>query len=71
MSDTIPMTCTKCRKTTLLSREEAPDLPDWVASMTNTPCPDCDDGDFGSEMWFDADGVARDPLALPAADGGK
>ncbi len=60
--DPIPMKCARCGKTMMLPRCDAPDLPDWVASMENTPCPDCDDGGFGVEDWFDAKGKARDPM---------
>lgn len=63
--DPIPMHCNKCGRTMMLPRRDAPDIPSWVASMTNTPCPDCDNGDFGAEEWFDAEGRAIDPLGAP------
>lgn len=57
----IPMKCTKCGRTKKLARRDAPDIPTCVVTMTCTPCPACDNGDFGMEEWFDANGKSIDP----------
>lgn len=37
-------------------REIDPSIPACVALIESSPCDKCDNGDFGSETWYDGDG---------------
>lgn len=50
---TIAFTCPKCLRRDNLTREKTDPVKAFSATLV---CPDCDDGDFHSPEFFDADG---------------
>lgn len=59
------LVCERCGRSMDYDRAIDPDLPAWVATLSQSHCDaeDCDTGDRLIETWLDADGVARDPAA--------
>ena len=55
MSDEIALRC-RCGNEGSFERLVDPDLPDVVVLILSDKCPKCDDGDRGSETYFDARG---------------
>ena len=56
MTEPIKLHCTKCDRRMDYPRHIDPDIPARVVSIESAPCDQCDNGDFGSETWYDADG---------------
>lgn len=56
MSDDIILECACCGRTMPYARNIDPAVPLVVAKILHGRCDKCDNGDFGSEAWFDADG---------------
>jgi hypothetical protein len=52
----ILLVCTRCKRTDAYARDIDPSIPEKVVRIEGGPCPRCDDGDFGTETWYDADG---------------
>jgi hypothetical protein len=49
-----------------------PSIPTSVAAILSTQCPECDDGGFGTETWFDTNGCELDDMgrvAFPSRNG--
>jgi len=55
--------CEKCGRSMAYDRSIDPDIPAWVATLSQSHCdaPECDTSDRLIETWLDAQGVARDP----------
>lgn len=66
MSAWLKLVCERCGARSNYRRVLDPMIPDWVVTLSHSHCdkPDCDTGDRHIETWLDADGIARDPLAL-------
>lgn len=56
MTGPILLVCLHCNREMDYARDIDPGIPDCVAVIEHTRCDDCDNGDFGQEFWFDADG---------------
>lgn len=59
MSDDIKLFC-RCGAEGTFERSCDPSLPPVVAIIRSDKCPTCDDGDRGSETYYDADGQELD-----------
>ena len=55
MSDEIKLRC-RCGNEGSFERSIDPDIPPVVATILSDKCPKCDDGDRGSETYYDAQG---------------
>jgi hypothetical protein len=56
MTTSITLHCEKCKREQVYAREADPGIPEMVATIAFSRCDRCDDGDFGTERWLDADG---------------
>lgn len=54
--DAILLRCRHCKREMQYERTIDPDVPSNVAVIESSKCDVCDDGDFGTETWFDAAG---------------
>ncbi|MER9217927.1 hypothetical protein NKI48_03180 [Mesorhizobium sp. M0644] len=52
----ILLRCRGCGRRKSYARTIDPDIPAAVATIESSACDRCDNGDFGSEAWLDADG---------------
>ncbi|MFM2421539.1 MAG: hypothetical protein RL291_69 [Pseudomonadota bacterium] len=59
MTDEIKLRC-RCGAEGEFERSADPSLPVVVALIVSDKCPTCDDGDRGSERYFNADGKELD-----------
>ena len=55
-SDAITLRCHKCKREVAYERGIDPSIPAEVATIVASRCDRCDDGDFGTEWWLDANG---------------
>lgn len=62
MSDPIKLECRGCGNAMDYDRAIDPDIPATVVRIVHNICDQCDDGDFGEEYWFDAEGNRVSPL---------
>lgn len=53
--DAIRLKC-RCGNEGEYERSIDPSLPEVVATIISDKCPECDDGDRGSERYFDTEG---------------
>lgn len=51
----VKLHCSGCGRKSTYPRAADPDLPANVVRIVSSVCDRCDNGDFGSETWFDAD----------------
>ncbi len=56
MTRPITLCCGKCKREQDYARAADPSIPASVATIVFSRCDRCDDGDFGTEQWLDADG---------------
>lgn len=56
MTSPIILRCGKCKREQAYRRDVDPSIPAGVATIIFSRCDRCDDGDFGTEQWLDADG---------------
>ena len=56
MTSPITLRCGKCKREHAYARVADPSIPAAVATIVFSRCDRCDDGDFGTEQWLDADG---------------
>jgi hypothetical protein len=54
VSGSITLRCDKCKREQSYARDIDPSVPANVATIVVSRCDRCDDGDFGTEWWFDA-----------------
>lgn len=58
----ITLRCGKCKREQAYPRDVDPSIPTAVATIVVSRCDRCDDGDFGTEHWLDADGQEVAPV---------
>lgn len=56
MMDLIELHCLNCGRTVAYDRKRDRTIPATVVRIEQENCDICDEGDFSSETWFDADG---------------
>jgi len=56
VTTSITLHCKTCKREQVYARETDPGIPEMVATISFSRCDRCDDGDFGTERWLDADG---------------
>lgn len=61
MSADISLRCDKCKREQSYPRDIDPHIPANVATIVASQCDECDEGDFGTEWWLDADGNEVEP----------
>lgn len=62
MTSPITLRCGKCKREQSYPRDVDPSIPTAVATIVVSRCDRCDDGDFGTETWLDADGQEVVPV---------
>lgn len=62
MTAMITLRCGKCAREQDYARAADPSIPAEVATIVFSRCDRCDDGDFGTEQWLDADGQEVVPV---------
>ena len=62
MTSMITLRCGKCAREQDYARVADPSIPAAVATIVFSRCDRCDDGDFGTETWLDADGQEVVPV---------
>jgi len=61
MSGEITLRCDKCKREQGYDRDIDPTIPAEVATIVVSRCDRCDNGDFGTEWWVDANGREVEP----------